>query len=119
VSRYEDAPTWLVRLFVAGGWVVTVAPAVALLAVVALLAGCASPAPSEGTIEAKDHRGSWVQFIPGCYGKYGPTCQVPIYHGESWRLRVCPEAPGECGWVEVPESDWDAVAVGDYWRADA
>lgn len=82
---------------------------VALLA----LAAC-NTAPQAGDVVEKDYDGSWVQMQPGCYNSKGiATCQIPIYHDEEWKIRLC--ADDICGWVEVSESTYDQLAVGDFY----
>lgn len=104
----------------------------AVLAASMLLVACSDPAPKQGEIVEKryDDPDSWYQ--PGytirgtetCSGGYGDTPRVCTrsadihipgqwHHDPAhWRLRL--KDGDKSGWVEVPESTYNKVSIGQW-----
>lgn len=76
--------------------------------------------PEAGYVTRKDHNPAWTQLVMTCrgYGSNG-TCRgwymVPVYHGESWRLKLR-EADGErSGWRSVSEGTYEKYELGEWY----
>lgn len=87
-----------------------------LFVLVLALAACS--APESGTITEKDHRDAFTTYTTQCSVYISGTCRsyttVPVRHAESWRIRLC--EGDDCGWRQVPESEWETIEVGDHWE---
>lgn len=82
---------------------------VAMLAVLILsvLTGCVK----KGVVVDKDYDPAYTTYMVQTIGK--STTMQPIFHGESWRLKL--EDGDETGWVSVDETTYHEYEVGDYY----
>ena len=66
----------------------------------------------EGIIIEKDHNSAWTQYT------YSGKIYVPIYHPESWKIKIKKEVEQieKTRWVEVKEGTYNNLDIGDYYK---
>lgn len=92
-----------------------------LLAAWVTIALVACSSPEAGYVTRKDYSPSWIEFRSQCnsYNSKTGICSsyslIPVFHAESWRIKLRTKDGEKTGWRSVDETSYHAYELGQWY----